>query len=258
MGKHTALSSRLKVGAMLTAFALALTAPAYAQDTLTIPRQQPAPQPEAVPNVGSQGAKMSQVLPGVNGQQIERQSTSGDNTRVIPVIPPQQDVLVIPEASPDFIGKWGGHLELARKFGTVDVSPPPDTIVSLLFGQRQGQIVMATTIYGTAQSQVLETKAASDGPRAVTITLKGLDLSHDPAVRHIEKLSLKLDRNDEMKCSKLVDLYLSGYEGPIMEAEYEGTLRPLTAREDRLLSEEVLRSGEIPRGQIQEGNPPPQ
>jgi hypothetical protein len=257
-GKHIALSSRLRLGPIVAAFALALVAPAHAQDTLTIPRQQPGPQPQAVPNVGSQGGKMSQVLPGVGDQQINRQSTSEDNTRVIPTISPQQDVLVIPSASPDFIGKWGGHLDLARKVDHVNVRPPSDTIVSLLFGQRGGQIVMATTIYGSAQSQVLETKAASDGPRAVTITLKGLDLSHDPAIRHIEKLSLKLGRNDEMKCSKLVDLYVSGYEGPIMEAEYEGTLRPLTAREDRLLSEEVLRLGEVPRGQIQEGNPPPQ
>ncbi len=212
-----------------------------AQDTLTIPRQPGQTAPE--------------LKPPVESPQSEQRFAPEDNTRVIPVIPPTQEVLIIPQASTDFLGKWGGHLGLARRYGTV--KPEPDTIMSLMFGQRDGQVVMATTIYGNPESQVLETKADSTSPREVGIVLKGLDLGHDPPVRHIEKLRLKLQRDDLMKCVKVVDLYLPGYTDPVMEAEYDGELHPLTAREDRMLTEEVLRKGAVPRGRIEEGAPPP-
>ncbi len=238
------MASRLQrwcVAAFAAAMML-IAAPAAAQDTLTIPRQAGASQDAGPPIMGPQSQRPFAPPP------------NEDNTRVIPVIPPNAQVLVLPQASADFLGKWGGHLALAYKSGVV--KPPRDAIMSLLFGKRAGQVVLATTVFGSTNSQVLETKAESEGPRAVKIVLKGLDLSTQPALQHTEKIRLELERSDLVRCRKTVTLYAPG-PGQIMEAEYEGELRPLTAREDRLLTEEVLRHGDVPRAQIEEGNPPP-
>jgi hypothetical protein len=237
------MTLRLRCRYAAAAGALILIAfPAAAQDTLTIPSERSAQQQLSPPVQGSQSQRQFQPRP------------NDDNMRVIPVIPPSAQVLVLPRASTDFIGKWGGHLQLAYKTGVV--KPPRDAIVSLMFGKREGQVVLATTVYGSASSQVLETNAESEGPRAVRIVLKGLDMSVQPAVQHTEKIHLSLESNNLLHCRKMVTLYQSG-PGKIMEAEYDGDLRPLTAREDRLLSEEVERAGAVPRARIEEGNPPP-
>ncbi len=238
----TARTERWRAAAFAVALVL-IAAPTLAQDTLTIPRQTGEPQ------------DMSPPIQGPQSQRPFAPPQNEDNTRVIPVIPPNAQVLVLPQASSDFLGKWGGHLALAYKSGVV--KPPRDAIMSLMFGKRGGQVVLATTVFGSANSQVLETKAESEGPRAVRIILKGLDLSVQPAVQHTEKIHIELESSDLLRCRKTVTLYVPG-PGQIMEAEYEGELRPLTAREDRLLTEEVLRHGDVPRAQIEEGNPPPQ
>ena len=59
-----------------------------------------------------------------------------------------------------------------------------------------------------------------------------------------------------MKCKKQMDLYVPGVSGPAAEALYEGILGPMTRHEDRLISEEIIRNGEVPRATINEGNAP--
>jgi hypothetical protein len=131
-------------------------------------------------------------------------------------------------------------------------------LVSFLFGKRGGQVVLATTVFGSQESQVLNTSAVSDGPRAVTITIAGLDYSHQPPLRHIEKVRLELAGGNRIKCTKTVDLYLTGSADPAAAARYEGLLHPLSAAENRYLAEQILRKGVVPRARIEEGNPPPQ
>ncbi len=245
--KLIAMTLRLETwcaAAIAAVFVLA-GASAPAQDTLTIPRQGDAPQ-------------LSPPIQGSQSQRPFEPRPNDENTRIIPVIPPSAQVLVLPRVSTDFIGKWGGHLQLAYKTGVGRM--PQSTIVSLIFGKRAGQVVLATTVFGSASAQILETKADSEGPRAVKIVLKGVDLSTQPAMQHVEKLHLDLESNNLVHCRKTVTLYVPG-PGQIMEAEYDGDLRALTPREDRALSEEVLRQaqehGYIPRARIEEGNPPP-
>ncbi len=177
-----------------------------------------------------------------------------DNARVIPVIPPSAQVLSIPQASTDFIGEWGGTLQLQRKFG--DVTPPGTAITSFMFGERAGSVVLATTVFGSPDSQVLETKATTEGPQTVKLKLAGLDLSHQPPVRHIETVSLQLIDPTHVRCTKTVDLYVSGFPDPSFEAEYEGTLHPLTNRDKRMIAEDLMRSGAVPRARIDEGGSP--
>ncbi|MGH7779095.1 MAG: hypothetical protein ACREQR_04625 [Candidatus Binataceae bacterium] len=213
-------------------------------------------QARAMPDVGGQGGQTLELSPTAPSPQtsMPRQSND-DNTRVIPVIPPNAQVLSLPQASTDFIGKWGGHLDLTRNYG--QGHPPEQTGVSMVFGEQEGSVVLATTVFGNAQAQILETKASTDGPRTVKLIVKGLELGDDPPLRHVEKITLEMIDKNQVKCHKSVDLYVSGFSNPAMEAEYEGTLHPLTRREDRMLTEEAIRNGQVPRARINEGNPPP-
>ena len=198
------------------------------------------------------------TLPSVANQQTYAPPplTKSDSTRVIPVIPPNQEVLVLPQASRDFLGHWGGQLTLVNKFGAVDV--PETAMMSFTFGERSGQVVLATTVFGTPDSQVLKTSAEAEGPSEVKLEVAGLDLSQQPPIRHIEKVTIALAGNNQVRCTKRVDLYVQGMSGPAAEAVYEGILGPMTRREGQMISEELIRSGDIPRATINEGNPPPQ
>jgi len=206
--------------------------------------------------VRSQGGQTLEVAPTAPAPQNPGPGASDDNTRVIPAIPPTDQVLVLPQASTDFLGKWGGHLALTNHYGNVE--PPADAIVSLMFGQREGRVVLATTVLGSSDTQILDYHADTDGPRAVKLELTGVDINTRPPLRHVEKLSLALASDNQIRCHKLVDIYVAGIRDPLLEAEYEGTLHTLTRREDRMLGEEVLRRGGVPRLRIEEGNPPPE
>ncbi|HYB89792.1 MAG TPA: hypothetical protein VEC38_01975 [Candidatus Binataceae bacterium] len=231
------------VVAGMAAFSISVHSALHAQDAPAIRSQ------------GGQTLEVAPVAPIAPAPQNPAPGASDDNTRVIPTIPPEDQVLVLPQASSDFLGKWGGHLTLTTHYG--EGQPPADAIVSLMFGQREGHVVLATTVLGNADSQILDYHADTDGPRAVKLELSGLDISTRPPLRHVEKLTLALSDDNQIRCHKLVDIYLAGMSDPLLEAEYDGTLHTLTRREDRMLSEEVLRRGAVPRLRIEEGNPPP-
>ena len=198
---------------------------------------------EIAPNIASQNPQQSMPRP-------------EDNTRVIPVIPPSQRVLTLPQASRDFLGKWGGHLHLARKYG--DAQPPEKMVEGMLFGERNGQVVLATYIYGGRDMNVLQAHAESDGPRTVTLTEQSVDISSRPPIRQVSKLTMELTAGDRLKCTNLVDFYVTGISEPLAEAEFEGELKIMTPEEEQMLADEVQRSGKVPVAKIEQGNPPPQ
>jgi hypothetical protein len=240
MHDHTARSIAT---AAAFSIAIALGGVVAAQQTAPTMRRQQGGTLEIAPSIASQG---HQGAP----------QSGGGNVREIPVIPPNQQVLTLPQASTDFLGRWGGAIMLTDSSG--EANPPREALVSFLFGKRGGQVVLATTVFGNEQSQVLNTSAVSDGPRAVKITIAGLDYSHRPPLRHVEKLRLELAGGNRIKCTKTVDLYLSGSADPAAAAHYEGLLHPLSAAENRYLAEQILRKGVVPRARIEQGNPPPQ
>lgn len=238
--------ARYACAAMVAAFVVAMgAARAHAQSS-------------SIPNIRSQGGGQTlELQPTMPSPQtsMPQQQGEDDNTRVIPVIPPNAQVLTLPEASPDFIGNWGGHLRLKRHYGR---GHPPDLMgTSMIFGEQNGGVVLATTVIGSPDMQVLETKAETDGPRAVSLKVEGVDIGSQPPLRNIGKVYLELISKNEVKCTQTEDIYVSGFPDPIMETEFTGTLHPLTRREERLLGEEAAQSG-VPRAQIREGNPPPQ
>lgn|GEM_PF-3354929 len=213
--------------------------------------------PAPAPSAAAPQSNNELTLPSMTNQQASMPPPAqSDNTKIIPVIPPQQDVLVLPQASRDFLGHWGGQLTLVNKFGAVDV--PETALMSFTFGERNGQVVLATTVFGSPDSQVLKTSAEAEGPSEVKLEVKGLDLSQQPPIRHVEKVTIALAGSNQVRCTKQVDLYVPGVSGPAAEAVYEGTLTPMTRQERRMISEELMRSGDVPRATINEGNLPPQ
>jgi hypothetical protein len=220
--------------------------------SLVLPEPSPpngAPPPPSIPQTNNE-----LTLPSLNNQRASIAPPKSDSTRVIPVIPPNQEVLVLPQASRDFLGFWGGKLTLVNNYGDADA--PEHQTVSFTFGERNGQVVLATTVYGNASSQVLSTTAEAEGPNRVKLTLSGLELSDVPPVRHIEKLVISLSGTNRVTCTKQMDLYEPGSSRPIAEAVYEGVLGPMSRREDEMIGEEIIRNGEVPRATINEGNAP--
>jgi hypothetical protein len=208
------------------------------------------------PDIRSQGGQTLEIAPNVASQNQQPPPQSNNNTRVIPVIPPSQQVLTLPQASRDFLGKWGGHLHRTFKFGRAEF--PDEMVASLTFGDRDGSVVLATDVIGSRDANVLQTSADSDGPRAVTLTVQSVDISTQPALRQVNKLSVRLTSNNELEGVQRVDFYVTGFSQPLAEVEFEGKLKPLTQEEDYRLSEEVARSGKVLVGKIREGNPPPE
>lgn len=162
---------------------------------------------------------------------------------------PPQSMLIIPQASRDFIGEWGGKLQVQSVVG--HVHPPPTTIVSLLFGETNGAVFIRTTAFADPNSNILDTSAEVIDPRRVKLKLKGLEIQYRPPVRHFETLSLALVGHDRMDCSKNVDLYVAGNPNPVASVDYHGTLRLLSAEERRELEREVIESGAIPQRTIE-------
>jgi hypothetical protein len=201
------------------------------------------------------GGNELEIKPQLGAQQPPAMPQQDDNTRIIPVIPHDQQVLILPRASRDFIGKWGGHLTIDHHSDNVE--PPDTTVVSVVFGERDGGVVLATDVLGSRNTNVLQSTAESDGPRAVTVTVQAVEFSSRPPLRQVNKLTLRLTGPDQVECDQLADFYITGISRPVAEVEYTGTLKALTRHEDRVLAEEAAASGKEPIWHIQQGNPPP-
>ncbi len=168
----------------------------------------------------------------------------------VPSMQPGRNVLVIPRASRDFVGEWGGHLRLTRVVG-MGAPPSRDSIVSLAFGESHGTVFMQTTAFAGRSSQILDTSADVVNPKSIKVKLKGLEMAFRPPIVHKEELHLALIGKDTLNCIKYVDFYQSGSDVPIVSMAYEGNLHILTPEERRALTQQVLEKGQIPQKQIQ-------
>ena len=158
-------------------------------------------------------------------------------------------MLVIPRASRDFVGEWGGHLRLTRVLGTTPASD--DSIVSLAFGESNGTVFMQTTAFAGRSSQIVDTSADVVNPKTIKVKLKGLEMAFSPPIVHKEELHLALTGKNTINCLKYVDFFQAGSDVPIVSMAYEGDLHVLSAEERRALTEQVLKKGQIPQKQIE-------
>jgi hypothetical protein len=218
---------------------LALNGTAYAQEMpeLTMPSQR-----NELPAAPSQGGSAQELVipPAAQPQPA--------------AIAPDQ-VLIIPQASRDFVGRWGGRLRLQGVSGGA-VNPPADSIVGLKFGQTNGSVFMRTTVFAPPGSNVLKAGAEALTPRQINLRIDGYDIDETPPVRHVEKLNLTLDvGSNVMKCTKRVELYARGAPMPFATVVYEGHLSQLSDGSQQDLAREVLDSGSIPQATIDESRP---
>jgi hypothetical protein len=162
---------------------------------------------------------------------------------------PGQNVLVIPRASHDFVGEWGGHLRLTRVLG--DLPASPDSIVSLAFGERDGNVFMQTTAFAGRSSRIVKTSADVVNPKTIKLKLRGLEMAFNPPIVHKEELHLALTGRNTMNCLKYVDFYAPDSSTPIASIAYQGDLHILSAQERRELQAQVLKKGQIPQKSIE-------
>ncbi len=199
----------------------------------------------------------------VHAQQIRHQGSStlelpptiGSQTKVLPKVPlalskPGQNVLVIPRASRDFVGEWGGHLRLTRVVG-MDTPPSSDSIVGLAFGETSGTVFMQTTAFAGRSSHIVDVRAEVVNPKTIKVKLNGLETAFRPPLLHKEELHLALTSKNTMNCLKYVDFYQPGGNVSIASMAYEGDLHMLSPQEVRALTEQVLRKGQVPQKQIE-------
>jgi hypothetical protein len=195
-------------------------------------------------HIGSQSSEGTLELPPLTGRQ------RGAASRATPVPgAPGQNVLIIPRASRDFVGEWGGHLRLTRTVG--EVPPARDAIVSLAFGENGGVVFMQTTAFAARSSRIVNTSADVVNPKIIKLKLKGLEMAFNPPIVHQEELHLALIGKDTMNCLKYVDFYESGHDTPIASMAYEGNLHILSEEERRALRDQVLNRGQVPQKTIE-------
>ncbi|MGO9056730.1 MAG: hypothetical protein ACLQU2_04995 [Candidatus Binataceae bacterium] len=193
--------------------------------------------------IGRQGASTLE-LPPISGKQRQTIPQA-------PAVPmqPGQNVLVIPRASRDFVGEWGGHLRLTRVLGGVGAAH--DSIVGLAFGESNGNVFLQTTAFASRSSQILKTSADVVNPKTVKLKLKGLEMAFNPPILHKEELHLALTGKNTMNCLKYVDFYGPDSSTPIASMAYEGNLHLLSDQERRELEAQVLSKGQVPQKQIE-------
>jgi hypothetical protein len=207
--------------------------------------------------LGAATSARAQIIENQGSGTLEVPPAAGRQTQVLPQAPsppvshqPGANVLVIPRASRDFVGEWGGHLRLTRVVG---MEPPTsrDSIVSLAFGETKGTVFMQTTAFGSRSSQIVDTSADVINPKTIKVKLKGLEMAFQPPIIHREELHLALTGKDNLNCLKYVDFYQPGSDVPIASLAYEGDLHILSAEERQALTEQVLRRGQIPQKEIE-------
>jgi hypothetical protein len=193
--------------------------------------------------IGNQGSGTLELPPATRNQ-LEIQPKA-------PAVPMQgQNVLVIPRASRDFVGEWGGYLRLTRRVGD-DAPASGDSIVSLAFGESNGDVFMQTTAFAGRSSHIVSTNAEVVNPRSIKLKLKGLEMAFNPPLIHKEELHLALTGKNTLNCLKYVDFYEPGNSVPIASLDYEGDLHLLNDEERRELEAQVLEKGQIPQKQIE-------
>ncbi len=124
-------------------------------------RPELAPQHPALGPIDSQLPK-----PSLNGGISE---TSGQHNA-------PANLLVLPKASTDFLGDWGGHIHSSiERFNPDFMGSSPDH-VSVLFGRYGDTIFMASELYTSAKQRIVHgPKAVMRGARAVMLGYESAD-----------------------------------------------------------------------------------
>jgi hypothetical protein len=152
----------------------------------------------------------------------------------------EPNVLELPKASFDFVGRWGGYTHT----GSSDVESPGH--VSVVFGRRGGAVFFASKLYTPSDQKILDKPTARiiDG-RKVFVTYKGEDAKLEYIYFHRFKLlsSGKIAYNETVQC---YDRRTHSFAGTVGQ---DATLHRLTtALEERAFAQPS--SGDIFEGEL--------
>jgi hypothetical protein len=182
--------------------------------------------------------------------EIRRQAPLPPITQTEPKFTPEtsHNELELPQVTPEFVGRWGGHLYL---LDSVNIKPEQSVPTSLAFGQRSDSTVFVKTgVWGNPNATVLRTEAKVISPLHVKITEQHLNHDGPQALRVSQEYDLLL-KNGSMDCIETVRAFVYASEAPaiddrpVVSAAYHGRLHILTDAQERAMAEEIVESGDV-------------
>jgi hypothetical protein len=171
-----------------------------------------------------------------------------------------QNELVLPQVTPEILGRWGGHLYLLTSDGSLP--PSQSSPISLLFGQhRDGTVYVQTGVWGRSASQLVRVTAQVVDPRKIKIFDEHLATVGSQIWRVTQKDTLILKNVKVMDCLESVQAYdentsspASVYARPQFSAILHGSLRIISDEEESELHAELLRRGAVPQANVEGSN----
>jgi hypothetical protein len=162
-------------------------------------------------------------------------------------------VLILPRATKEFVGHWGGRIYLLSHAGAF--RPRQSSPTSLEFGQRSdGTVFVKTAVWGRpTQGQPVATAQVVD-PKKIKIRVSHSVAEGSEVLRVVQTYSLILKRDHVLDCLESVLIYANSasglgypYDQPKLSANYHGALRILKPQEADDLKSELLSEGYVPR-----------
>jgi len=163
--------------------------------------------------------------------------------------------LELPRVSPEFAGIWGGHLFQMSSTGVGGVRAEP---ISLYFGQRSdGTVYFRTGLWGDPRNRTIQISAAVVNPKKIRITEEHLAPDGIHTLRVVQKRDLLLKAPGILDCLELVEVFggagdTGAFARPMATALLRGTLHVLDERQASELQSELIRSGAVEQGIVED------
>jgi hypothetical protein len=171
------------------------------------------------------------------------------------------DVLILPQATREFVGQWGGHLYLLSYGGAFQ--PKQSSPTSLEFGQRSdGTIFVRTEVWGQSVDGGTHATARVLSPERIRIQVEHVVDVGSQTFRVAQRYSVILKRKGVLDCIESTQVYGGAiaslgdpYEAPAFSANYRGSLLIITDEEAAKLRAELLSRGYVPESSVEgQGN----
>jgi hypothetical protein len=170
---------------------------------------------------------------------------------------PSQNELELPQAVPQFVGTWGGHLHLLSS--NVNFGASESTPESFTFGRHSdGTVYFETSVWGKSGSSIVSARAKVISPTKIEIRLEHLLSDGSETRTVVQKESILLKNSKVMDCIESDQIFpqaeldpASGYEQPIFSAIYHGSLQQISDSEDEALRDELVSRGAVPQTGIE-------
>jgi hypothetical protein len=141
----------------------------------------------------------------------------------------EANILLLPKASADFVGYWGGYIHSSvERFDPSFIGIGPER-VSVIFGLESDTVFMDSELYSSLRQRIVHGPTASiRGARLMLVEYESVDNDFDYTFRH----RFRLNDATSVSYRATVDVYERGSHRLIGVVEEKATLKRLrTARE---------------------------